>query len=214
MPVFVLSERLEFPPPHLARQDGLLAIGGDLSRKRLLLAYQMGIFPWFSEGEPILWWSPDPRLVLYPDELRVSRSLKKVIKKGRFRVTVDRAFERVITACAASRLKSNEGTWIVGDMIAAYCNIHESGFAHSVEAWYGDELAGGLYGVSLGAGFFGESMFTRISDASKVAFVMLVEYLQRRSCIIVDCQVKTDHLIRFGARDPEAAIFASAPKGP
>jgi len=207
MPVYQLSEDLVFPPPHLASKSGLLAIGGDLSRKRLLLAYSMGIFPWYSAGEPILWWSPDPRLVLYPDEFKVSRSLKKIIKKQAFRVTMDRAFEDVITQCAQVRLENHEGTWIVDDMVQAYCRLHESGFAHSVEAWRDDILAGGLYGVSLGKFFFGESMFTRITNASKVALVALVEYLQARNFALIDCQITTEHLISFGAREISRARY-------
>jgi leucyl/phenylalanyl-tRNA--protein transferase len=207
MPVYQLSEDLVFPPPHLASKSGLLAIGGDLSRERLLLAYSMGIFPWYSAGEPILWWSPDPRLVLYPDELKVSRSLKKIIKKQAFMVTMDRAFEDVITQCAQVRLENHEGTWIVDDMVQAYCRLHESGFAHSVEAWRDDILAGGLYGVSLGKFFFGESMFTRITNASKVALVALVEYLQARNFALIDCQIATEHLISFGAREISRARY-------
>ena len=179
----------------------MLAAGGDLSRKRLLLAYSMGIFPWYSKSEPILWWSPDPRLVLYPNEIKVSKTLKKVIQKDIFHITIDQAFNQVITSCARIRLQKNEGTWIDEDMIKAYCGLHESGFAHSVEAWYEGELAGGLYGVSLGRCFFGESMFTRISNASNVAFVFLAEYLKSLSFDIIDCQVSTKHLINFGARE-------------
>ena len=201
MPVYQLPEELVFPSPHLASPEGLLAIGGDLSLNRLLLAYSNGIFPWYSEGEPILWWSPDPRLVLYPDELNVSRSLKKVIKQNVFRVTHDCAFEEVITECARVRLENREGTWIVDDMVEAYCRLHESGFAHSVEAWQDDRLAGGLYGVSLGKCFFGESMFTRITNASKVALVALVDYLRPFDFAFIDCQITTAHLTRFGARE-------------
>jgi leucyl/phenylalanyl-tRNA--protein transferase len=207
MPVFLLSDELVFPPPHLATRDGLLAVGGDLSQKRLLLAYSLGIFPWFSDGEPIMWWSPDPRLVLYPRELRVSKSLRKIIKKGVFNVTMDLAFVQVITECARIRLQNNEGTWIVEDMIKAYCKLHESGFAHSVEVWYEGKLAGGLYGVSMGKCFFGESMFTRVSNASKVAFVTLVEHLKALSFDMIDCQITTEHLIRFGARETPRGIF-------
>ena len=201
MPVYQLSEDLVFPSPHLASKEGLLAVGGDLTRTRLLLAYSLGIFPWYSEGEPILWWSPDPRLVLYPDELKVSRSLNKIINKGEFNVTVDCAFERVIKDCARVRLENQEGTWIVDEMVKAYCNLHESGFAHSIEAWADDRLAGGLYGVSLGSCFFGESMFTRDSNASKVAFVALVEHLRSLNFALIDCQITTGHLTRFGARE-------------
>ncbi|MEE8551834.1 MAG: leucyl/phenylalanyl-tRNA--protein transferase [Desulfobacterales bacterium] len=201
MPVFLLSDKIAFPPPRLAPRDGLLAVGGDLSQKRLLLAYSMGIFPWFSDNEPIIWWSPDPRLVLYPRDVRVSRTLRKIIKKNMFHLTMDSAFDQVINQCAQTRLQNNEGTWLVKDMIDAYCKLHESGFAHSVEAWYNNKLVGGLYGVSLGRCFFGESMFAHFSNASNVALVRLVEYLNDLSFDMIDCQVTTDHLIRFGARE-------------
>ena len=201
MPVYQLSEDLAFPSPHLASKEGLLAVGGDLTLTRLLLAYSLGIFPWYSEGEPILWWSPDPRLVLYPNELKISRSLYKVIKKGAYTITIDHAFDRVINDCAQVRLENQEGTWIVDEMVKAYCYLHESGFAHSVEAWADDRLAGGLYGVSLGRCFFGESMFTRVSNASKVAFVSLVQHLRSLDFALIDCQITTGHLTRFGARE-------------
>ena len=201
MPVYLLSDDLIFPSPKLAAREGLLAVGGDLSRERLLLAYRMGIFPWYSENEPIMWWSPDPRLILYPDQLKISKSLKKVINRGDFTLTMDQAFKDVITACAHSRTEINEGTWIVDEMIAAYCKLHESGLAHSVEAWRDGQLAGGLYGVSIGRCFFGESMFTRISNASKVAFVGLVNHLQMQNFDLIDCQVTTSHLLSFGARE-------------
>lgn len=201
MPVYLLSNDLVFPSPRLAPEEGLLAVGGDLSQERLLLAYRMGIFPWYSGSEPILWWSPDPRLVLYPAELRISKSLQKTINKSVFRVTMDRAFEAVINACAQSRTSADEGTWIVEEMIDAYCNLHISGFAHSVEAWKDGRLAGGLYGVSLGRCFFGESMFTDISNASKVAFAALVKHLQALNFDLIDCQVTTPHLLRLGARE-------------
>ena len=201
MPVYLLSDDLAFPSPQLARKEGLLAVGGDLGQERLLLAYQMGIFPWYSNDEPIMWWSPDPRLVLYPSEFRISRSLKKTVKKQIFELTVDQAFEAVINACARSRTPADEGTWIVADMIDAYCRLHESGLAHSVEAWQNGKLAGGLYGVSLGKCFFGESMFTRVTDASKVALVALVEHLQALEFDLIDCQISTPHLLGFGARE-------------
>ncbi len=207
MPVFLLSENIHFPPPHFARKDGLLAIGGDLGRERLLLAYRKGIFPWYSQGEPILWWSPDPRLVLYPNELRVSKSLKKVIRKNRFKITSDQAFYRVIQSCAEIRLNRNQPTWIVPEMIRAYGQLHESGHAHSVEAWYQGKLAGGLYGLALGKCFSGESMFTYVSDASKVAFVYLVTFLKTMGFQIIDCQVKTSHLMTFGAREIPRKTF-------
>jgi leucyl/phenylalanyl-tRNA--protein transferase len=207
MPVFLLSDKISFPPPYLASKEGLLAVGGDLSQKRLLLAYHTGIFPWFSDDEPILWWSPDPRLVLYPEEIRVSKTLKKIIKKNVFHVTMDSAFVKVINQCAKIRLQNNQGTWIVKEMIDAYCKLHESGFAHSVEAWYQGELAGGLYGVSLGKCFFGESMFTRVNNASNVALVKLVEYLNALSFDMIDCQLTTEHLLRFGAKEIPRVSF-------
>ena len=207
MPLFLLSDEIIFPSPHLAGKEGLLAAGGDLTEKRLLCAYEKGIFPWYSEGDPILWWSPDPRLVLYPEEFKISRSLKRIIKKRIFRVTVDTAFKRVIRSCADVPRGNNAGTWIVEEMIDAYCRLHESGYAHSVEAWYGDDLAGGLYGVSLGGCFFGESMFSRVDNASKAAFAALVEYLKSSGCSIIDCQVTAQHLMRFGAREIPRTLF-------
>jgi len=207
MPVFTLSKKLSFPPPHLAIKEGLLAVGGDLSSDRLLLAYRSGIFPWYSSGEPILWWSPDPRLVLYPDELRTSKSLRKVIKRKSFSVTFSTAFEAVIQGCAEAKRAYGEGTWITDEMKHAYCVLHRKGYAHSVEAWQGDSLVGGLYGISIGRAFFGESMFSRVSNASKVAFVTLVENLKRFKFKLIDCQVRTDHLIRFGAREVPRKLF-------
>ena len=207
MPVFTLSKRLSFPPPHLAIKQGLLAVGGDLSIERLLLAYRSGIFPWYAQGEPILWWSPDPRLVLYPEELRVSRSLRRVIKKESFQITFDEAFDDVVQGCADAKRAYGEGTWITKEMKAAYCNLHRHGHAHSVEAWQTGKLVGGLYGVSIGRAFFGESMFSRVSNASKVAFVAFVLRLQHKHTTLIDCQVKTDHLIRFGAREVPRKVF-------
>ncbi len=190
-----------FPPvEHALRDpDGLLAIGGDLTPQRLLRAYRAGIFPWYSEGQPILWWSPDPRMVLLPGALHVSRSLCKTLRRQRFRLSMDQAFEEVITACAAPR-RDDAGTWITDEMRIAYCRLHQRGHAHSVEAWQAGELVGGLYGVALGGVFFGESMFSRVSDASKVAFVHLVRQLERWGFGLVDCQVHTGHLARLGAR--------------
>jgi leucyl/phenylalanyl-tRNA---protein transferase len=207
MPVFLLSDNIKFPPPHFARKDGLLAIGGDLSRERLLLAYRKGIFPWYSDGEPILWWSPDPRLVLYPEELRVSRSLKRTIRKERFQITMDKEFYKVIQSCAEIRLNKKQPTWIVPEMINAYCQLHKSGYAHSVEAWHRGKLAGGLYGLALGKCFSGESMFTQVKDASKVAFVYLVIFLKSLGFQLIDCQVKTSHLMSFGAREISRKTF-------
>ncbi len=208
MPVFRLPDKIIFPPPELAEEDGLLAVGGDLSESRLLLAYSTGIFPWYSEGSPILWWSPDPRLVLLPDELKMSRSLGQTIKRGDFKVTMDRAFNSVIKNCADVHRHEDRGTWITKDMIKAYTRLHRLGYAHSVESWYvgttrsrEGELAGGLYGVSLGSAFFGESMFTKKSNASKVAFVKLVQQLRQWDFTLIDCQVSTAHLISLGARE-------------
>lgn len=207
MPVFLLSDKIEFPPPYLAPKEGLLAVGGDLSQERLLLAYSMGIFPWYSDGEPILWWSPDPRLVLYPEEIRISKTLKKIIKQDKFHLTIDTVFDQVINSCAQIRIEKNEGTWIVQEMIDAYCRLHAAGLAHSVEAWYQGELAGGIYGVSMGKCFFGESMFSRISNASNITLVKLVEHLKTLSFDMMDCQITTAHLIRFGAREIPRDIF-------
>jgi leucyl/phenylalanyl-tRNA--protein transferase len=201
VPVYRLPNDLVFPPPHLAEHDGLLAVGGDLSVKRLLLAYSMGIFPWYSADSPILWWSPDPRLVLFPGELKISRSLRQTLKKGSFTVTMDTAFEQVIRACAEIRRTDKGETWITEDMIKAYIRLHKEGLAHSIESWADGELCGGLYGVSLGSVFFGESMFAKRSDASKAAFAVLVEELRERGCSVIDCQVATAHLRRFGARE-------------
>ncbi len=201
MPVYLLTEDIIFPPPHLSEESGLLAVGGDLSPERLLLAYHTGIFPWYSDDDPILWWSPDPRLVLYPNELRVSKSLWKIIRQQTFQVTMDRAFEQVMTACAEIRRPRQKGTWIVDEMIQAYTRLHHAGLAHSVEAWHDGQLAGGLYGISLGRCFFGESMFARASNASKVAFYHLVQYLKTHHFDLIDCQVTTEHLLRLGARE-------------
>ena len=213
MTVYLLSEKIAFPPPRYSNPDGLLAVGGDLSKERLVLAYRMGIFPWYSAGDPVLWWSPDPRLVLPVDAFHISRSLKKVIEKGTFKITFDTAFGRVISGCAARREKGGCGTWIVPEMVDAYIELHEDGIAHSVEAWLGDELAGGLYGVSLGRCFFGESMFTRVTNASKVALAALVSYIKSRGFDFVDCQVKSGHLLSLGAREiPRGEFLAMLEK--
>ncbi len=200
MPVFRLTEEIIFPPAELAAHNGLLAVGGDLSPERLILAYREGIFPWFSAGEPILWWSPDPRFVLFPGEVHISGSMKKVLKRGVFRVTFDRDFPAVIAGCRRQHRPGQEGTWITKDMEEAYCRLHERGVAHSVETWRDGELAGGMYGVSLGACFFGESMFTRVDNASKAALIHLCTFLQERGFRLLDCQVYTPHLESLGAR--------------
>ena len=191
---------IDFPDVGLALRepDGLLAIGGDLSLERLTLAYSRGIFPWFGPDQPILWWAPDPRLVLEPAGLKISHSLKKILRQDKFEITMDKAFNEVIEACAKRR-PDQAGTWITDEMLKAYRDMHAAGHAHSVECWHEDELAGGLYGVALGRVFFGESMFTRATDASKVAFVALTRQLQRWGFPLIDCQVQTNHLESLGA---------------
>ena len=186
--------------------DGLLAVGGCLSSIRLVKAYSQGIFPWFSTEEPILWWSPDPRLILYPDDLIVSRSLNKTLHRKHFTVTFDNAFADVISACSELRT-AQEGTWITEEMKTAYLSLHQQGIAHSVEAWSGCELVGGLYGLAIGQAFFGESMFHRQTDASKVAFVTLIEHLKAWNYQLIDCQVRTDHLVSLGATEIPRADF-------
>lgn len=209
MPVYRLDRRLVFPPVEHA-EDGLLAVGGDLRPERLILAYSLGIFPWYGEDEPILWHSPDPRAVLRAEELRIPASLARTIRRAPFRLTLDTAFARVIAACAEAPRPGTPGTWITPAMREAYGKLHRRGLAHSVEAWRDERLVGGLYGVSLGAAFFGESMFRREPDASKVAFVALVAQLRRWGIGLVDCQVQSDHLARFGVRDwPRAAYLAA-----
>ncbi|MFO7752756.1 MAG: leucyl/phenylalanyl-tRNA--protein transferase [Desulfobacteraceae bacterium] len=207
MPVFRLSEQIEFPPPGLARSDGLLCVGGDLSTERLIEAYKNGIFPWYAHNEPILWWTPDPRLILYPRDIRVSRSLAKRLRKNFFSVSMDTAFEEVVRNCAHTRTIHGEDTWLTSDMIQAYTRLHEAGRAHSVECWRNRRLAGGLYGVSLGGVFFGESMFTIITDASKVALVHLARYLERLDYDLIDCQVATDHMVSMGAVEIPRQLF-------
>ncbi len=207
MPIFRLGPDVAFPDPARAEPDGLLAVGGDLRPERLLAAYALGIFPWFDASSPILWWSPDPRLVLEPERLHVSRSLQRTIRRGRYRVTADAAFERVIGRCAARRRPGQRGTWITREMVSAYVRLHALGFAHSFEAWEDDALAGGLYGVSLGAAFFGESMFADRPDASKVAFARSVEWLSSRGIRLVDAQVRTEHLVSLGAHEIPRAEF-------
>ncbi len=197
-----------FPPVEqaLAEPDGLLAVGGDLSPPRLLRAYRHGVFPWYNPGEPILWWSPDPRLVLFPERLKVSRSLKKIMKQGTFTLTFDRAFTEVIEGCSAPR-RDEKGTWITPEMKTAYRQLHSLGYAHSVECWHEGRLAGGLYGVAIGRVFFGESMFHRCNNASKAAFVGLTRWLQSWNYTLIDCQVRTDHLVSLGAEEIPRSRF-------
>ncbi len=197
-----LERGAPFPPVESARRrpNGLLCAGGDLAPPRLMEAYRHGIFPWFSAGEPILWWSPDPRLVLYPEEVKISRSLAKALRRGRYAVRLDTAFERVLRACAEPR-PGQSGTWITPEMGEAYGRLHELGWAHSVETWVDGELAGGLYGVAIGRVFYGESMFSRVSDASKIALAHLARFLERHGYAVIDCQMTTAHLASLGARE-------------
>ncbi len=199
---------LTFPDVSLALRepDGLLAIGGDLAPERILAAYRRGIFPWYSNDQPILWWSPDPRTVLYPAHLKLSRSLRKTLRRDQYGVTMDKAFSAVIHACAEPR-PGSAGTWITGEMAAAYISLHESGFAHSVECWLDEQLVGGLYGVAIGRVFFGESMFSRSSDASKVAFAYLVRQLREWDFGLIDCQVYSTHLASLGAEEIPRSVF-------
>lgn len=200
MPIYWLDEALAFPHPQYADEDGVLAVGGDLSPERLLLAYQNGIFPWYNEGEPIIWWSPDPRFVLLPDQLKISKSMRKVLRDQQFRVTFNQDFRAVIQHCSTTSRHGQEGgTWITEAMIEAYCMLHDLGFAHSVEVWEAGELVGGLYGLALGRCFSGESMFTKVSNASKAGFITLVQRLERLGFDMVDCQTHSNHLESLGA---------------
>jgi leucyl/phenylalanyl-tRNA---protein transferase len=207
MPIFRLVDDLVFPPPDYADPSGLIAVGGDLSSERLLEAYRVGIFPWYSEDQPILWWSPDPRFVLDLDQFKISRSLAKTLRRRIFHVTFDRVFEDVIEACASVTREDQSGTWITPEMKKAYINLHGLGYAHSVEAWFDGKLAGGLYGVSLGKAFFGESMFHLKTDASKVALATLVEKLKSWGFHFVDSQMTTYHMYSLGAREIPRRIF-------
>jgi len=207
MPIFRLVDNMVFPPPDYADASGLIAVGGDLSCERLLEAYRVGIFPWYSEDQPIFWWSPDPRLVLHLDNFKIGRSLRKSLKKGLFKVTFDRVFEDVIAACAAAPREGQQGTWITKEMQDAYIKLHGLGYAHSVETWFEGKLVGGLYGVSLGKAFFGESMFHHKTDASKVALAMLVERLKAWGFRFIDAQMTTEHLLSLGAQELSRRIF-------
>ena len=207
MPVFRLTDEPVFPSPRLADEDGLLAVGGDLSEARLLRAYSMGIFPWYTDEYPILWWSPDPRLIMVPEELRISRSLRKTIRQGIFDVSFDTAFDEVIRNCSVVHRSIEGSTWITEEMRRAYLRLHLSGFAHSVEVRYKGELAGGLYGVALGGAFFGRSVFHLKSNASKIALVTLLGTLAAWNFSLVDCQVTTRHLLSLGAREVPRGEF-------
>lgn len=211
-PVFLLDDKIEFPPVELSQDEpnGLLAMGGDLSQARLIEAYRKGIFPWYCQDEPIMWWSPDPRCVFLLQEpygVHQSKSLKRTLKKQPYTISINRAFEQVIDACAAPRAKEPE-TWILPEMKQAYLKLHQSGYAHSVEAWQGEQLVGGLYGISMGKFFFGESMFSHKADASKIALVHLANYLEEAGFILIDSQIGNEHLYSLGAGDLDRADFS------
>lgn len=206
--IWQLDKTLWFPSPNLALKEpnGLLAFGGDLSPERLLLAYEQGIFPWFNEDEPPLWWSPAPRMVLYPADIKISRSLNKRLKREEFQISFDTCFAKVINQCAISR-QATTGTWISADIQTAYNQLHQQGYAHSVEVWQDKQLVGGLYGLALGGIFFGESMFSQVSDASKIALVKLSQHLQQQGFSLIDCQVYSDHLASLGAAEISRELF-------
>ena len=197
--MIILNSKLFFPPVDTADEDGILAIGGDLSADRLLLAYRSGIFPWYNDDQPIIWWSPNPRFVLFPNKIKVSKSMQAVIKNNQFKFTINKAFAQVIQHCKNIDRKEQDGTWITSEVEKAYTALHLKGFAHSAEAWLNDEIVGGLYGVRIGNIFFGESMFSKMSNASKFAFIQLVKYLQQEGVVLIDCQVYTAHLESLGA---------------
>jgi leucyl/phenylalanyl-tRNA--protein transferase len=206
MPLTILTDELWFPPVEQSTNDGLLALGGDLSVNRLLLAYRSGIFPWFNEDEPPLWWCPDPRFVLFPKELKVSKSMKQLLKRNEFEITINKTFTEVITLCAELRMLK-EGTWITNEIIKAYTKLYALGYAVSVEARKNGELAGGFYGIRIGNVFFGESMFSKQSNASKYAFINYVQQLQKEGVVLIDCQVYTTHLESLGARMIARGLF-------
>lgn len=200
MSLIILNAALKFPDPSLADDEGLIAVGGDLSPARLLLAYRMGIFPWYAENEPILWWSPDPRFILYPSELKVSKSMRTVINSGAFKFTVNRSFPEVIRKCKDAIRYGEKGSWINDDIVEAYTQLHKDGYAHSAETWHEGKLTGGLYGIRIGNFFFGESMFSDRSNASKFAFIRYVDMLGKEGVTLIDCQMHTPHLASLGAR--------------
>lgn len=208
MPRWINRQSDTFPPLEFALRspNGLLALGGDLSASRLISAYRHGCFPWYSEGQPLMWWSPDPRTVLFPNELHLPRSLRKTMRSARYQVTYNQSFDAVIAACAEPR-SSDGGTWITPVMQAAYCELHRLGHAHSVEVWHQQQLVGGLYGIAMGQLFFGESMFARMADASKTGFATLVQDLRQAGFVLIDCQMPTEHLARFGAREIPRSEF-------
>lgn len=199
--MYFLNDELIFPPVDSANTEGLLAVGGDLSPERLLLAYQSGIFPWFDNDSIILWWSPDPRMILYPNQIKISKSMRKVIRSNQFRLTKNTCFKEVLEYCSSVPREGQDGTWITTDMKNAYLKLHEKGIAKSYEVWEGNKLVGGLYGVDLGDIFCGESMFSLTSNASKFAFIKLAEELQSKNYKLIDCQLHTDHLESMGAQE-------------
>jgi len=207
LPLYFLNDRLEFPSVEMANADGLLAVGGDLAPERLLLAYKKGIFPWFNDDDLILWWSPDPRMVLFPDKVRISKSMRKVIQNAEFKLTQNEAFEDVLHHCAEQKRKGQQGTWITKNMKKAYLELYHKGFAKSYEVWQEDTLVGGLYGVDLGRIFCGESMFSTVSNASKYAFIKLAEELSSKNYSLIDCQVHTQHLESLGAEEISRKSF-------
>lgn len=206
--MFLLNKEIFFPPVEMSNEDGLLAIGGDLSSERLLLAYQKGIFPWYNEGEPICWWSPNPRFVLYPAELKVSSSMNTILNNGKYRFTINRVFTEVIQNCKTITRKGQAGTWISSAVQKAYTLLHEKGFAYSAETWMDGKLVGGLYGIRLGNIFFGESMFSIEKNASKFAFINYIQQLQKENVQLIDCQVYTKHLESLGARMISRNLFS------
>ena len=203
----LLNDDLIFPSVEMATDEGIIAIGGDLGIERLLLAYRSGIFPWYNEDEPIVWWSPNPRFVLFPDKLKVTKSMQSVLNNGTFRFTINRAFNTVLQNCKSITRKDQEGTWITPEVQTAYTQLHELGYAHSAEAWMNGELVGGLYGIKLGNVFFGESMFSKVSNASKFAFINYVRHLQKENIALIDCQVYTAHLESLGAKMIKREVF-------
>ena len=207
MPVYRLNSKPVFPPPELAAPEGLLAVGGDLSPARLLAAYRQGIFPWYGPDDPLLWWTPDPRLVLFPEKMHISRRLARTLRSGVFTVRADTAFAQVLAACADTPRRGQPGTWLLPEMRAAYGRLHELGFAHSVESWQDGVLAGGLYGVALGGVFFGESMFSSVRDASKAALATLVRQAPHLGIQLIDCQVTSAHLLSLGAEEIRRSVF-------
>ncbi len=207
MPIYQLDEQIVFPPPELADPNGLLAVGGDLSVERLVAAYRLGIFPWYSKDDPILWWFTSPRLVLYPDELHIPKRLQRDMRSREWIITFDNAFTEVIEACAHVPRREEHETWITDEMIDGYVKLHKRGYGHSVECWSEGTLVGGLYGVALDRVFFGESMFTKQSNSSKICFIHLVTRLQKNGFRLLDCQMTTDHLLQFGTREISGSVF-------